>query len=326
MIQDFEKYEKAHKLLETTSPYEVDPMVLESSGLTRNDLMSVNEGLLGDLFGGWWKKMKTGILKHVPGGVLKNVDKIIKEYEKAKVELMQKALKEKEKAFKAEVQMQSSDDPKFQQIIDRSTEAVKAIKRAGKAKLERFNEQLAQIGEEKSDMVVMYINLKIAEVKERVAMEELKQIEKYATEERVESIKKNIEEETAKREELQKKMEQEAQSKSDDDEMKKNAEPGENWIRVNKKGEEVPVVILKKPDEVQKGEVMVKGASGNEYSALTSSLVRKNDDKKKKKGPTPVDKVPVEDKDPKDLTPDERAERHEKNKKKVNKLSHDDEE
>lgn len=279
MILDFNKFEKGYTILETTSPDDASESLLESSGLTRDDLTYINEGLFGDLFGGWFKKMKTVLLRKIPGGILKKVDEIVKKYEAEKMALMKKGLGEKEKIFKAELSAEKdpSSAKRYEQIIDRSKQAIAAIKKASDAKIEKFNTELEQISADKSDMITDYINLKIAEVKERVAMSELKEIEKFATEEQVTKVEKEVQDKTNKRETLQKELE--ASAKAEKDLPYMLAKKGEKWVRKNKKGEEVTVELVAEPNDPKPGEIQVKSDGGTLYSALLPSLIRKADEK-----------------------------------------------
>lgn len=293
---NFDKFERAQRLLESSAPNDVSEQLLESNGLTREELEAVNEGFFTDLLGGWFKKLKTKMLRKIPGGVLKKVDKTVAKYQAEKLALLQKSLKEKEKIYKAEVGMQSDpgNEKKYQQIIDRADQALKAIKAAANAKIDRFNVELEQMAEDKSDMVADYINLKIAEVKEQVAVAELKEIEKFASEEQVEKTKKKAEEKKAERENLQKELDNAV--KSAKDLAGADAKKGELWIIKNKSGDEVAVEILEEPGKgaAKAGEVRVKANTkkGTEYAAKIANLVKKVDEEKEKKK---IDKVKNEE-------------------------------
>lgn len=281
MLIDFDKFERAQRLLESSAPNDVSEQLLESNGLTREELEAVNEGFFKDLLGGWFKKLKTKMLRKIPGGVLNRVDKIVAKYEAEKLQLMQKSLKEKEKIYKAEVGMQSDpgNEQKYQQIIDRAGQAITAIKTAGNAKIDKFNAELESIALDKSEMVSDYINLKIAEVKEQVAVAELKEIEKFATEKQVEKATKEVEDKKAKREELQTNLDNAV--KAAKDMAGADAKKGELWIIKNKKGDEVAVELLDDPGkgDVKAGEVRVKANTkkGTEYAAKVAALVKKAD-------------------------------------------------
>jgi hypothetical protein len=291
---DFDKFERAQSLLENSAPNDVSEQLLESNGITREELEAVNEGFFKDLLGGWFKKLKTKMLRKIPGGVLNKVDKTISKYEAEKLQLLQKKLKETEKIYKAEVGMKSDpgQDKKYQQIIDRAETAIKAIKGASNAKIDRFNTELEQMAQDKSDMVADYINLKIAEVKEQVAMAELKEIEKFATEEQVEKVTKAVEEKKAERETLQKNLDNAV--KAAKDMPGADAKKGELWIIKNKKGDEVAVELLDDPGKgtAKAGEVRVKANTkkGTEYSTKIANLIKKVDeDKAEEKGK--IDKI-----------------------------------
>lgn len=276
-IINFEKFERAQRLLEHSAPIDIDEQLLESNGLTRNELEAVNEGFLKDLFGGWFKKLKTRMLRKIPGGVLNKVDKTVAKYEAEKVALMQKSLKEKEKIYKAEVGKKTDpgDDTKYDQIIDRAGQAIKAIRTASNAKIDRFNAELESMAQDKSDMVADYINLKIAEVKEKVATAELAEIEKFASEDQVQKNTQEVADLKAKREELQKNLDDAV--KEAKDMPGADVKKGEMWIRKNNKGDEVTVEVLDDPGAVKDGEVHVKGKGGTEYSAKLESFVKKSE-------------------------------------------------
>lgn len=277
-IIDFDKFERAQRLLEHSAPNDIDEQLLESNGLTRSELEAVNEGFLKDLFGGWFKKLKTRMLRKIPGGVLNEVDKTIVKYEAEKLVLMQKSLKEKEKIYKAEIGKKSDpgNDTKYDQIIDRAGQAIKAIRTASNAKIDKFNADLEAAARDKSDMVTDYINLKIAEVKEKVAVAELAEIEKFASEKQVQKNTQEVADLKKKREDLQKELDDAV--KSAKDMPGADVKKGEKWVRKNNKGEEVTVEVLDDPGAVTAGEVHVKGKGGTEYSAKIESFVKKSDD------------------------------------------------
>jgi hypothetical protein len=271
-IIDFDKFERFSDILESKAPVEFDGVLDESD---MRDLEEMNESFLGDLFGGWFKKLKKNILRKIPGGVLKKVDSIIGDYEKERTDLMKKELKEKEKIFKAELEIEKGKDAKRnEQIMDRAKTAIKTIKKASDAKIDKINTQLEQLSKGKSDLVEDYINLKIAEVQEKLANSELEALEKFASEDRIKELEGEVEKRKQERESLQKDLE--AATKKGDDLPGMKAKKGERWTRDSKKGNEVVVTVLEDPSEAKDGKVLVKGTKGQEYRVDISSLKKKN--------------------------------------------------
>lgn len=272
----FDKYEKAISLLESHAPCEVSEELLEHHGLTVAELEHVNEGLLKNLFGGWFSKIKDKLTNAVSGGVLKQIDGILSDYEKAKTDLMRKTLKEKEKIFKAETAISKGEDEKRNgQIIERARMAISAIEKANKAKMESFDAKLENIAKGKDEKVTDYIDLKIAEVKEKIADAELKEIEKFATEEQVDKAEQELEKSRKKRLQLQQDLEK-ALAKTTGS-LADRVKKGEKWFYKNNAGKEVEVEIADAPDSVTKGETMVKGKKGT-FSVKTDRLVRQVDE------------------------------------------------
>lgn len=271
-IIDFEKFEKFSDMLESNAPVEFEG-VLDESDMC--GLEQMNESLLGDLFGGWFKKFKKNILRKIPGGVLKKVDGIIADYEKERTDLLKKELKEKEKIFKAEIEIEKGKDAKRnEQIIDRAKTAMKAIKKAGNAKIDKINTQLDQLSKGKSELVEDYINLKIAEVQEKLATAELEALEKFASEDRIKELEKEAEKRKQEREKMQKDLE--AATKKEDELPGMKAKQGERWTRDAKKGNEVVVTVLENPKDSKDGKVKVKGSKGQEYRTDIASLKKKS--------------------------------------------------
>lgn len=273
MILDFNKFDRVCRVLEGQSPD--DARGLSESELA--ELSRLNEGLLKDIFGGWFDKIKKTILKKIPGGVLKRVDQVILEYEKGRTELMQKEVKEKEKAFKAEIDMEkdAQNAKKYEQIIERAKTAIKAIKKAADAKIDKIEAQLEDLAKDKSELVGDYINLKISEVQEKLAMAELKALEKFASEDRKKEMEAAAEELKKSREARQKEFES-AVSKEPEPAGAK-AKQGERWTRKDKKGEEHEVTVVSDPAKSKDGKITVRGKKKNEFQVQVGSLIKRVD-------------------------------------------------
>lgn len=199
-LLDYNKFETAARLLEQHSPDQIDQSLLEMNSISIEDVDRINEGFLKDLFGGIFKGLKQSILKKVPGGVLKKADEILNNYEKEKAELSKKTFKEKEKIFKAEL---DKDNKLSGQIIKRAEAAIEAIERSAKSKLDRINRELHDLMDDKSEVVSDYIELRVAQIKEKIAGDELKAMEKFASEGQIEKAAKEVEDLKIKRNEIQ---------------------------------------------------------------------------------------------------------------------------
>lgn len=185
----FAKFERATILLENTID-SIDDKTLLENGFTREELIQVNEGLLGDIFGGIFGKIKEKILKNIPGSVLKKVDTILKDYKTTKLSISDKTQKERDKIYKAN--FEDKEDPRMKEQIKRSEIAIAAIEAASKAKLDSISKQLDIIKKDKSEIVKNYIEMQLLQIQEDVANQQLKAAEKNASEEELDRLEAEI--------------------------------------------------------------------------------------------------------------------------------------
>lgn len=297
----FAQFEKATILLENTID-SIDDKTLLESGFTREELIKVNEGLLGDIFGGIFGKIKEKILKNIPGSVLKKIDAILKDYRTTKLAISDKTQKERDKIYKAS--FEDKEDPRMKEQIKRSEAAISAIEAASKAKLDSISKQLDIIKKDKSEIVKNYVELQLLQIQEDVANQQLKAAEKNASEEELDKLEAEIKDFKAKKAAVAKAIEDakvkekaEADAKAKDEEDKKtkaqeeadkkandpaNAKIGQVWQRIktekgkNDKEQEVTIKGTEKDKdgnalEAGKISVAIKGVNGV-YSVDRSSL------------------------------------------------------
>lgn len=205
----FKKFEAASRLLEGKTPYEVDQALLESADLTVDDLVSVNEGFIKDLFGGIFKKFKDKLSRMVPGSVLKQIDEILGKYTENQQGIYSKIKREKDKQYKAAAELQADPDnetvkKRYDEILERSSKAIKAIEDANKVRLSSIEKQLDILTRDKDDSVKDYVDLKIAEVKEKMANQQLKDAEEFADEASLKKIEDDVKSAKARRDEAAK--------------------------------------------------------------------------------------------------------------------------
>lgn len=274
----FRKFEAINKLVENHSinDLENDPKLLEGTDLT---IEEINEGLLRDIFGGWWKKIHQNLLRAIPGAVLKKADALLDQYEKEKINLSKDTLKEKDKKYKAEIS--KDDDPenakKYDKIMAGADDAINSIEDAKAAKFNFINKQLKDLAKDKSDVVRDYINLKLAEVIEKIAVKELDDLKKNSSEDEIDKLTNEVKKKKEEREKAQKVFQLEIEKKKNDP---KNAVAGERWERTKNDGKKAIVELVGDVDK--KGEVKVKGDKGT-FLVNISSFIRKIEDKEELK-------------------------------------------
>jgi len=206
----FKQFEAATTLLEN-SPESISDAVLLENNLTREDIETINEGLLGDIFGGLFKGLKEKILKAVPGSVLKKVDAILKEYKDTKLAISDKTAKERDKIFKAS--LDDKESPRNKEQITRSEKAIEAIEAASKSKLDAIKTKLGIVSKDKSDIVKNYIDLQLAQIQEDVANKQLKDAEDNASEEQLDKLEAAVKEAKDKKDAAAKIIQDEASKK-----------------------------------------------------------------------------------------------------------------
>lgn len=270
----FAQFEKAANLLEN-SPEDVSDDVLLENNLTREELEKINEGLLGDIFGGIFKKLKEKILKAIPGSVLKKADAILKEYKDTEMSIYDKTKKERDKIYVASVE--DKDSPRNKEQITRSEKAIEAIEAASRSKKDAINKKLQLIIKDKSEIVRNYVNMQTYQIQEDIANKQLEDAQESASEEELDKLEKIVAEKKKKKEAAGKAIEnakveagkkQEADDKKKDEQKKNDpakATAGQTWKTKN--GNDVE--ILK---DLGNGRVSVKGKSGAESKMIKGEL------------------------------------------------------
>lgn len=279
----FAQFEKASNLLEK-SPIDVTDAELLENGFTREELEKINEGFFGDLFGGVFKGFKEKILKMVPGSVLKKADNILKEYKDAKVGIYKKTINERNKLYKASVEMQENPTDetakrRFEEMKIRSEKAIQQIELANKSRIEAIEKKLRLLVKDKGDTVKDYVDFQTAQIQEDIANQQLKDAEENASDEILTQIENEVKEAKRKKEEAAKaiedakikdkedadKKEKEAADKAAADKVaadkaaadkaaeeekqaKLNAKQGQIWTRTNSDNIDLEIEILKAED------------------------------------------------------------------------------
>ena len=278
----FAQFEKASYILESKAPDDVDDSVLLENNITREELEHVNEGILGSLFGSFFKKIKEKVLKAIPGSTLKKIDEVLKEYKDAKMGIADKTLKERNKIYKSELTAKA--DPKdeiakkrAEELKIRSDKAIAAIEEASKSKIDAINKKLQLLIKDKEDEFVKgYVDMQLAQIQEDVANKQLKDAEELGNEALLDEIEKDVKEAQKNKEEAQKQLEAAAKKKEagkqkraeakekkkkdeeeaaakaktekeakDKEEARKNAKEGQVWKRKSSDGIEMEIKILK---------------------------------------------------------------------------------
>mgnify|MGYP003390540805 FL=1 len=283
----FKQYETAVKILENTAPENVSDDVLAESALSMEELLAVNEGIIGDMFGGFFKKLKEKIIKKIPGNVLKKADAIIEDYKNTKNDIYKKIKTERDKIYK--LRAESEDDPnntqlrkKYEEIKSRAETAIKSIESASQSKIDAIHRKLKLMTKDHGDTVRDYIELKMINTQEEIANQELKDAEDFASEKELDAledvIKKKKEARLAAEKAFQEQLEKEKKDKADKEAKEKeeaakkndpaNAKVGQVWKTAN--GNEVEIVT----NNIKYPKVTVKNVkSKNESTIKREELV-----------------------------------------------------
>lgn len=292
-ITNFKTFEIAVALLEDSTPDSIDNEILTESNLTIDDLEKINESLLGDIFGGLFKKIKTIILKKIPGNILKQIDELIKDYEDTKNSISGKTFNERNKIYKASISAEDKSDSlavkRFNEIKLRGDKTIETIENANKSKLDSIKKRMDLLIKDKSDFIKDYVELKMLEVQERIADKELKDAENNASEDILDEIEKKVKDAKTKLANAAKELEQSSKEpdkndKKKNDKKKINIEDikvGQEWLYKRKDGAENLATILNVPDELKKGEVHIKSKDGKEFSIKTDNLIKQQNYLKK---------------------------------------------
>ena len=245
----FKQYERATSLLEDYSPDDLreNDTLLEGLDIKTVDL--VNSYLIGE---GILDGLKNWIQKKIPGSILNKANKILTEYEKNKMHTLELVGNEWTKTFKARTDAEANPTnkmvgAKFEEVRQRANKAIQTYESAEKDKLEAIEKQLEILMRGKGDRVRNYIELKLAQLKEKVAKAKLKDAAKLTDEaelKKLQDIVNHYEAEVAAR---AKKLEAEAAGKDVKVEKPKAGEKYKYYS--NKEKKEVEVTIA--PDDDQ---------------------------------------------------------------------------
>ena len=253
----FKQFEIAKDLLENNAPEEVSVDSLNESGLTVEDLVLINEGLLGDIIGGAWKGLKTKILQKIPGSTLRKVDEIIKSYKKEKMQEVKDIMVKMKDMYTMSLEVEESPEDKglekrFKELKNRSDKAAEIIKNANKSKMEAFATKLELIKKGKNSFTTDYIEFALAQVKEDVANQQLKDAKKLASEDVLKGIEEDVKKAKIAKDTAAKAMQDDEDAKKKDKEEKdkaekeiedkkkndpKNAKVGQEWEYTKKSGD-----------------------------------------------------------------------------------------
>ncbi len=282
-IISFKKFEFASKILEELSPLEVSDEVLLENNITFEELTFINEGIIGDAISGLFKGLKERIIKRIPGSILKKADKIIKDYEDTKSGISEKILKERNKIYKADINVEENPgdttlEKRSKEIRERSERAIKEIEAGSKSKLESIERQLKLLTKDKSEETQDYVDFKLAEAKERIATKQLENAQKDSSEEDLEKLEnevksaKKVKEDAANA--LKSSLDNTKKKKNHFETKSEDVSKGETWKRISNDGKEQEVVI--QGDVDGEGLVDVKEIKkGTKFRANVSSLKEK---------------------------------------------------
>jgi hypothetical protein len=184
----FSKFEKISSLLEYHSPEEVDKQILESYGLDESDISdieSVNEGL--------FDKFKNMLSKALPGGAINKAEKILKDYENIKKDTLKKIGSLRTTAFKAKIKANANKDDK--NLADLAAEADDRMKRASRIvqnaedkQMQAIEDRLMTFVKDKPDRVKSYVQMRVAEIQQKMAELEMKDAQNYGSEEELKKL------------------------------------------------------------------------------------------------------------------------------------------
>lgn len=271
----FKQFEAATILLEN-SPESISEDALTEHGLTREDLVKINEGLLGDILGGLFGKVKEKILKAIPGSLLKKVDSILDEYKTVQMDVSKKTQKERDKIFKANAD--DKDNERNKEQVKRSEAAINAIEAASKSKKEAIKSKLDLLTRDKSDTVRNYVTMQLLQIQEDVANQQLKAAEEFASEEELDRLEKEVAEIKKKKEEQKKAIE------LSKDEPKKEFKPGDKYDYTDDNKEVKKAEISKDQEEAKKkgdDRIGITLADGTYVSAKPERLTKSKDNDNK---------------------------------------------
>lgn len=286
----FHKFEKASRILESNSPDSVSDEILSESNMTREDLLMINEGILGDIFGGMLKGLKEKILRAVPGSVMKKADAILKEYRDAKMGITEKIMRERNKIYKAKISGGDDEAEKNrnEELKSRAEKAIVQIELANRSKLAAIENKLKMLTKDKSETLNNYVQFQIAQIQEDAANKQLEDAEQYSNEDLLKDIEKQVNDAKAAKIKAKEELEQqkaEKQKKEDDEKAAadkkaeeernnpENAKKGQVWK--TDKGNEVEIISTKennKGEELADGYVYIKGKSGAKQAIPKKNL------------------------------------------------------
>ena len=260
----FAQFEKAAIILENSIDTISDDVLLEN-GFTREELEKINEGILGDIIGGLFGKIKEKVLRAIPGNLLKKIDAVLTEYKDVQLSIYDKTKRERDKIYKAN--LDDKESPRNKELVNRAEKAIQAIEEASKSKKDAIYGKLQMLTKDKSDIVKNYAQMQLLQIQEDVATKKLDDAEKYASEEELDKLEKEVND-LKKKKEQEKKAIEDAKVKEKEEEDKKandpaNAKVGQVWLRhyAKKHEQEAEIVDLEKNHQGEKledGMVLVK--------------------------------------------------------------------
>lgn len=218
----FERFEKIHSLLETYSPDEIDNVILEANGFIEADLIeinTVNEGLLD--------KFKNILSKAMPGGAINKAEKILTNYEKIKKDTLKKVGTLRTTAFKAKVKANANKDD--QNLADLAAEADDRMKRASRTvqnaedkQMQAVEDQLSTFVKGKPDRVKTYVQMRVAEIQQKMAELEMKDAQEFGSEDELKKLEDIVKKRGNLKQQYAKKLEKVTKGKKDtkDDDRK----------------------------------------------------------------------------------------------------------
>jgi hypothetical protein len=292
-LVSFHKFETATKILESHSPESASDQMLTENEITREELAAINEGILGDIFGGMLKGLKEKILKAVPGSLMKKADAILKEYRDTKMSIADKIMKERNKIYKsnltgADKEADETDKKRSLELKDRAGKAIQQIELASKSKLDAIENKLKMLTKDKSETLNNYVKFELAQIQEDAANKQLEDAEKFSDETVLADIEKEVEAaknakieakkalEAQKEEKKKKEDAENEENKKKEDALKNNpanAKKGQTWL--TDKENEVEIISTKENDkgeELAAGYVYIKGKSGNKQAIPSKNL------------------------------------------------------
>lgn len=293
-LAKFKQFESAHDKLykDGLAPQEI------SEGLEQQIAQRLNEKEL-DQFGmlfelGLWDKLKNKIAGFIPGTTIKKADEILNRYKKEKLKTLQLNGQERLKAFNARTQSDAKPNDsllktKSDEIVSRTNKVISTIEKAEAARLAAIEKELGVLAKgTKKERVINYIELKLAQVKEEVAKQEIEDAKKYTSEdqlnqlEEIVSKRRKVSELSAKLLQLSAELSGAERGAKEGQAIKKeveNPEVGKKYKYTKNNGDVAEVEVV---GDVQKNDqdediVPVKGERNQQFTVLKTRLFTEED-------------------------------------------------